>query len=471
MIKYIADRFFSWMTLEPFVGLLMILAAVVLFLGALATRRPDDNAFWPWLRTILEATATAAMFLGLLWAFRAVLNDNLKTFRARHGRVSTANYQSLKTIWGAPHIQRELSVEHYVPRREREELPRSDPTRPPIYRYTEKQVHLAQNSFLEAKGKASLKLNERRKGSALYSGFDLAFDMEYVIKNDANEPTQAHFRFPLQAGQVQFKNVRVLEDGRDLSRELRVSKSGIAWNRPMPPGKVHRIHVSYESRGVEFFYYQIPSPREIRGFTFSLLVDALAKEDLNYPQGCLTPDTISATADGKGLRLDWKLDRAITTAGMGISLPAPEQPGAKTALLLAKSPYALMLLVVSISLTLLVVVSRLRFLEIALLSAAYSLLFISMAALHDFFLGFWGALLLGAALTLGLAYLLFRDYTDLFLKRSVLVLTLFFTLIYPMAGLFPDHQSAFDGVVFSGLIVYLFLIALRRRVQTKAQSE
>ena len=465
MIKYIADRFFAWMTHEPFVGLLMIVAALVLFLGALATRRPEENAFWPWLRSILEATATAAMFLGMLWAFRAVLNDNLKTFRTVHGRVSTANYRSLKTIWGAPHIQRELSVTHYVKRRLREELPRTDPTRPPIYRYTETEVPLEQNSILETKGTARLRLNERKKGSALYSGFDLSFDMEYSIKNDSAETTEARFRFPLQSGQVQFKNLRVLEDGRDLTRELRVSKSGIAWKRKMPPGKVHRVRVSYESRGVEFFYYQIPQPREIRGFTFSLLVDSLAKQDLNYPQGCLTPDAIVTTPDGKGLQLDWKLDRAITTAGMGIALPTPEQPGAKTALVLAKSPYALMLLVVSVSLTLLVVLSKIRLLEIALLSAAYSLLFISMAALHDFLLGFWGALVLGAALTFGLAYLLFRNYTNVFLKRSLFVLTIFFTIVYPMAGLFPDHQAAFDGLVFSGLIVYLFLIALRRHLQ------
>ncbi len=463
MIKYVADRFFSWMTVEPFIGLLMVLAAVVLFLGTLALRPPEDRTFWPWTRRIVEASATALLFLGLLWAFRAVLNDNLKTFKARHGRVSAANYQSLKTIWGAPHVQRELTVDHFVRRNVREELPRSDPTRPPIYRYTETDVPVPQNSIRETRGEAHLKLNERKKGSALYSGFDLSFQMQYVITNDSNETTEARFRFPLQSGQVQFKNVRVLEDGKDLSRELRVSKSGIAWTRRMPPGRTLTISVSYDSRGVEHFYYQIPQPREIRGFVFTLLVDSLAKADLNYPQGCLTPDAITEEA-GRGLKLEWKLDRAITTAGMGIALPTPEQPGAKTALVLAKSPYAMMLLVVSISLTLLVIVSRLAFVEIALLAGAYSLLFISMAALHDYLLGFWGALVVGAAATLALAFLLFRRYEDEFLKRSVLVLTGFFTLVYPMAGLLPDHQAAFDGLVFSGLIVYLFLIVLRRQV-------
>lgn len=478
MLKYIVDRFFGWMTHEPFIGLLMILAAVVLFLATLSGRRSNDTALWPYSRTLLEAAATAAMFLGLLWAFRAVLNDNLNTFKAGHGRVSAANYQSLKTIWGAPHIQRELSVTHYVTRRVKEELPRHDPTAAPVYRFVDKTVRIDQNSILGAHGSARIRPNQRKKGSAVYNGFDLNFEMTYKIRNDHAEQTRAELHFPLHAAQLQFNNLQVTENGKDLSRELRVSKNSIRWSRMMAPGQTSTILVKYDSRGVNQFYYQIPNAREIRDFAFTLRVDGLSREDLNYPTGCLTPDSIKPTSDGNALLLAWKRDRAITTAGMGIALPKPDQPGARTSLLLAKSPYALMLLIVSISLTFLIIRSRIEFLEIALLSAAYSLLFISMSSVYDIFagtgvefVGFMGSLLVGASLTLGLAWLLFRKYKDLFLRNSILVLTGFFTLIYPLAGLFPDSQAAFDGVVFSGIIVYLFLIALKQRLSKADESQ
>jgi len=61
------------------VGLMMIVAAVVLFIGRYRRGSPGDGG-WLWVRRILEAAAGAVLFLGLLWAFRAVLNDS----RFRH---------------------------------------------------------------------------------------------------------------------------------------------------------------------------------------------------------------------------------------------------------------------------------------------------------------------------------------------------------------------------------------------------
>ena len=470
MIKYIVDRFFGWMTNEPFIGLMMVIAAVVLFLAAYKKGGGPLDGFWPWTRRILEAAGTAILFLGLLWAFRAVLNDNNQGFRRSHGRVSAANYSSLKTIWGAPHVQRELRVSHFIKKRIREEVPRPDPAARPIYKIVERNVRVEQNSILGSKGRADLKLNKRKKGSAYYSGFEIAFQMEYMVVNDSRETTEARFTFPLNGAQAQFKNLKITRDGKDLSRDLRVARNAIRWTQRMRPGEKQKIAVQYESRGVEQFYYQIPSPREIRDFSLVLTVDKLPVGDVNYPRGCITPDSKKAGPDGKGTELTWNLNRAITTAGMGIALPKPEQPGAKVSLVLSKSPYALMLLVVSIALTLMILGKGVNFLEIALLSAVYCVLFITMASVSDFFMGFWGSLILGAALTLGLAYLLYRRNESLMIRRIILILTGFFSLVYPLAGLFPDFQESFDGIVVVGLIIYLFWISLYSRLGAKGEA-
>jgi hypothetical protein len=189
---------------------------------------------------------------------------------------------------------------------------------------------------------------------------------------------------------------------------------------------------------------------------------------VNYPENCLTPQKIEATADGKGTVLEWQLDDAITTSGMGIDLEKPVQPGAKVSLVLNNSPYALLLLIVSICLSMMVLGHKVNFLEISLLSAVYCLLFITMASLSDFALGFWGSLVLGNLLTLGLTWLLYRKYESVFLKRAILGLVVFFTLIYPLSGLLPELSDNFNGWVTIALIVYIFFISLYAR--TRKQS-
>ena len=196
-----------------------------------------------------------------------------------------------------------------------------------------------------------------------------------------------------------------------------------------------------------------------------MTIDRLPVDEINYPEGCLTPKKISPTKNGAGSVLEWSFDRAITTAGMGVALTAPEQPGADVALVLKNSPYALMLLIVSVCLTFLILGGGLNFLEIALLSAAYSVQSSAMASLGDYFFGFWGSMLFGAALALGLTYLLYRNLQPELLKKIIFSLVGFFTVVYPLSGLVPDFHDTFRGIVVIGLIVYLFFISLYARLK------
>ncbi|MBI5700367.1 hypothetical protein HZC34_00765 [Candidatus Saganbacteria bacterium] len=193
-------------------------------------------------------------------------------------------------------------------------------------------------------------------------------------------------------------------------------------------------------------------------------IDQLPAAQINYPEGCLTPTTISKTSDGKGTILEWKLDKALTTAGMGVALPKPEQPGAKVSLVLKNNPYTLMLLVVTICLTFLILGEKINFLEISLLSAVYYILFITMASVSDHFIGFFGSLALGSAMTLYLSHLLYRNYPKELIRKNIYYLVVFFAIIYPISGLFPSIEDSFKGVVNVCLIIYLFFISLHSRI-------
>ena len=461
-MTYLIDRVFMWMSIEPVIGLLMIVASLVLFVGAYRSRGEPGSTF-KWVRQLVEAGAVALLLLGLLWAFRSILNDNAATFSYNHGRVSEVNYASLMTIWGSPHVQRELEVTHSITVEEKEEIPRPDPADPPLYKTIKVERTIEQNSILSSVGEAVITLNRRRKGSAYYNGFEVNFTMTYEVVNDSPHTTDAAFMFPLSGDQVVYDNLVVTEDGRDIGRDLRIDWSAIRWDRKMKPGEKHTIVVRYASRGVEHFYYQIPYPRKVDGFAFRIVAPNVPGKDVNYPEGCLTPDGVTPTADGAGTVLEWKLEDAVTTAGMGLALPKPEQPGAAVGHVLGTSPYALMLLVVAICLTLLVRGFTINFVELALLSAVYCVLFLVMASVSDYYMGFTGSLVLGAAATVSMAWLLFRK-RDSAVRWPIMGLVVFFTVLYPLSALLPEHRDAVDGMVAVGLIVYLFFLSLHTRL-------
>ncbi len=456
------ERLAHWFTVEPAVSVLMVTTAIVLFSSAFQLRKETSGELWPWLRRIIEAAVGAALFIGLVWAFRAVLNDNIATFYSTHGSLSDTSRASAWSIWGRPHTQIELSISHSFETEVKEEIPREDITQPPLYRTVKQRQDVPQNSITSFTGNVDMRLSEREKGYALYSGYVIDVILTYDIVNDSSIETDATFTFPLAEGQTLFENFVAKMDGRDLSSDLRFASNTVSWTTKMKPHQQGQVVITYSSRGMDYFYYQIPVRREIKNFVLTLTIDRLPTWLLNYPERVITPTEIRPTSDGRGSILTWRLDRAITTAGMGVALVQPEQPGAKVLRVLLVSPYALTLLGAMLALTMLIWGLQVRFLDLALLSAVYTMQFLLMAAISDYFFGFWGSLIVGAALTLILAYLLFRKLPSRPLRAIIYALVVFFTVVYPLSGLLTElvHQNAFNILLQAGLILYLTALSL-----------
>jgi hypothetical protein len=456
------ERVINWFTLEPAVSMLMITTAIVLFGSAFMSYKETSGNFWPWTRRIIEASVAALLFLGLMWAFRAILNDNVSTFYSTHGSLSDVSRASAWSIWGRPHTQIELTVQHSHEVEVEEELPREDPTQLPLYRTVMQRQEVPQNSIIGLNGDVKMSLSEREKGYALYSGYTLDVTLQYQIVNDSSYETDAVFTFPLSPGQTLFENFIAKMDDQDLSSDLRFTPDMISWTTKMKPHQKSEIVITYSSRGMDYFYYQIPVQREIKDFALTLTIDRLPVSLLNYPDGVITPTDIQPTSDGKGSILTWNLDRAITIAGMGVALPQPQQPGAQVLRVLVISPYALTLLGAMLALTMLIWGLQVQFLDLALLSAVYTMQFLLMSAISDYFFGFWGSLILGAALTLFFSYLLFRKLPSRPLRVIVYLLVGFFTILYPLSGLLTElsQQNAFNMLLQAGLIVYITGLSL-----------
>ncbi|NMB58339.1 MAG: hypothetical protein GYA12_04160, partial [Chloroflexi bacterium] len=358
----IFDRFIEWMNVQPVIVLLMSIAALILFYTTYSRSDEPINTFWAWLKRFVESTVVTLLFLGLLWGFRTILNNNMSTFYSTHGSLSDISRDSAQSIWGRPHYQGELNVNHYIRKMVKQEIPQEDPTKPPIYKDVEIREQVPENSVQSFKGNVNMTLSNREKGYAYYSGYIIDANYTYDVINDSNLVTEAEFDFPLSPNQTMHENFSIQMDGKDISQQVQYVGDNVHWMVNMQPGQRSTIEVAYTSRGMDTFTYQITNRREIKEFELTLTIDRLPVSLLNYPDGALTPTEIKSTPDRLGSVLTWRLDRAITSAGMGVALITPEQPGAKVLQVLVNSAYGITLLLAVLCLTLLIRGEKVNFL-------------------------------------------------------------------------------------------------------------
>ncbi|MBM4050979.1 MAG: hypothetical protein FJ279_38270, partial [Planctomycetes bacterium] len=245
--------------------------------------------------------------LGIIAFLSAHLITESRRFSSQHGRVTEANLASVQRIWGYPHAQRELAVQHFVETTEEtEESFTDDESGRKRTKKTKTKVRnqVEQNSIVGSDVSVKIRMNYRRKGSAYYTCFEDECQFRYDVQNVTEKPTEAEFRFPLPSSEGLFDSVKITVDGRDLGPRLSYKSSRIGWTMPMQPGQKATVEIGYRSRGMDYFYYQVPEPREIRNFR--LRMELADVQDLNYPEGCMTPMKI--TKNGKGSVLEWHLD-------------------------------------------------------------------------------------------------------------------------------------------------------------------
>lgn len=449
-----------------FGGMLAVITAAVLF-GSLLTRtRPTSPTFWLWLRRIIGASVGALLFIGVVSAFYWLLVHTSTVFDSIHDAVFQGNLSSARAVWGQPVLQRELEVNHFVEVVEREEIPREDPGITPQYRDVKVRKLVPQNSIVASRGYVNMKLSEpgkREQGYALYNTYTLDAQYEYEVVNSSDLETEAEFMFPLSLVLVLYEDFDVILDGQDISSGLRFSADGASWTYPMMPGQQSQVVVTYSTRGMESYYYEVPKQREIRSLALTVTLDAKRFYTLTKPETDQTTSEVRSH-DGEST-IFWQLDKVVMAPSLGVALYQPERPYApyeKTAHLLGAGPDALVIMASAVALTLLIKGESVHLSKLVLLCAACCAQPLVSAGLSDS-LGLWGAFVLGALLSGLLIFFVFRDLSSNSLRVLLYAVVGFFVVAYPLANVLITDTARYDSFetgVWIGLILYLFGFSL-----------
>jgi hypothetical protein len=448
---------------QPVIALFLGGALLAVFLTALfrARRQPESNPtpslVWTLYRhftRLLWAGLLVSVLLGSLSLLRVYLHQTLAGFQRTHGRVTQANYNAVQTIWGAEQEQGELHVANFWEEEVTERFEPEDVTKPAILRKKTVRHDVTTNPFVSARHDVTLKQNPRKKGSALYGGYETVCHFTWRLKNPADRDLKSILKFPLPASGSMYDDLSATLNGQDVLPQMQLKDAALILPRDLKPGETFDMAISFKSRGMSFWYLQVKESREIRDFTLTLNLPDLPKARLNYPEGCMTPTDIQPTPGNQGCVLTYRLDHAISNKGMGIALPTLPQPGEVTNAILAEVERGWLLVFAMLTLGLTLAGSRYAVLMSIGFGAASACIYGLVGDFSDLFSGAGGAeLLILLPLFVALAWGLIRLVP---LAGKVLALQfLLFGLIYPAAaGLDSDRQTLYFNVSALGFLCF-----------------
>ena len=473
ILSHLLGRASDLADVEPLIALFLGAALLAVFLSALSrtgpASEPDGSGLlWTLYRRagrLLWALALVVLLIGAISVLRIYLRQTVNNFQSTHGRITQANYNAVETIWGAEQQQGELNVDIYHMEERTERIESEDPGKPALLRKKTVHVSVTGNPFVAARHEVTLRQNPRKKGSALYGGYETDCSFTWKLRNPADTTQKCTFTFPLPASSAMYDGLVATLNGQDILPDIQIKDSSLVLERDVQPKEAMDYHIAFKSRGLSYWYFQVREPREIRDFTLTLSLPDLPRAKLNYPDGCMTPTDIKPGRNGQGTVLTYRLDHALTDKGMGISLPQLPQPGETTRAVLSETERAWLLLfaLLALSLTLAAVPHAVPL--TILFSTAVAFGYGLLADFSDLLFGFWGtATLILVPLFLVLAWLLRRAARDIgqWLAAQLLLLGIVFPCL---AGLDSSRQILYlnlCGLIFLGFIAWLLVKQLER---------
>ncbi len=469
-LSHFTDRARGLAADEPLLALFLGAALLAVFLSALWRTTPPPEStgktglLWTLhghLLCLLRAGLLVALLVAAVAVLRSYLHQTVAHFQRTHGRVTTANYNAVQTIWGAEQTQAELRVELFTEEEITERIESEDLTRPAVLRKKTVRKFATGNPFVAARHEVSLRQNPRKKGSAYYGGYETDCRFAWRLRNPAPTAQQCNLIFPLPADGAMYDAMTATLNGADVLPQMEIKHGNLALHRVVQPNEAMDLRIGFKSRGMSFWYFQVREAREIRDFLLTLTLPDLPRARLNYPEGCMTPTDIKPTADQQGSVLTYRLDHALSNKGMGIALPELPQPGATTNAVLREVERAWLLIFALLALSLTLQAKRHAVLLTVLFSAATAVSYGLLGDFSDLLFGFWGtAALVLLPLFALLAVLLARIGGGA--GRPLAGLLILFGIIYPcVAGLGGKWQSLYLNLC--ALVLLAFTAGLLTR--------
>ena len=466
---------------EPLIALFLGAALLAVFHSAFlqfkSRTEPSGKSSLLWtlyghFTHLVRALMLVMLLVATISVLRIYLRQTVSNFQRTHGRVTQANYDAVRTIWGAEQERGELKVEIYTDQEVTERIEPEDLSKPAVLRKKIVRNPVTANPFVSTRHDIVLKQNARKKGSAYYSGYETVCRFSWKLNNPASTPQKCNLVFPLPAARAMYDDLSATLNGMDVLPQMQLKDATLMLARDLQPNETLDFKIAFKSRGVSFWYFQVREAREVRDFLLTLTLPNLPKARLNYPGGCMTPTDIQLTTNAQGCVLTFRLDHAISSQGMGVALPSLPQPGEMTHAVLGEIERAWLLIFALLAMTLTLMQVRHAVLLSILFGAATAFAYGLLGDFSDLLFGFVvTAALILIPLLLVLAKLLTRVTGGVAIKALALQF-LIIGILYPCAaGLDSGRQMLYLNLCAVGSLGFTgWVLATRLRNRSAEQT-
>jgi len=455
-----------------------------------------------WRALVVTIPTALVKLLMVLLLARVVITAMLlqaENFEHHHGRVTETNRSAVLMKWGYPHHQEELQVWHtykrtWVTRQLmipggwgekntvttesfwKDETPPVQPVDGEVpkvisVREEEREVELVQKSIEEADIQVAVTTEMRTLGGANYAGYRDTWKLRYVVANRSDKTTKAGLRMPLPARAGIFDNMKLLVDNQDMWNDVSTAvnvpgeEAGIKWYIPMKPRQRSVVEFCYEGKGLEYLRYTPKLMTQTGHYRVSITVNNVKAKNLDWCIGSMPAKEKLTEIDSYPVKLTWNLDNALTSYDIGVKLPSPEQPNYHVARLLNQARIGLVLLLVLLIIPRIIAQQPVRISVVALIAAAYYLLYTFMGQLADVVPWFWVSFVLSViVVTAIVAVLSRRDGGSTLLGRQDLLVFLALAALYPLAVIDSDRTGFWMQFFYLGMLLYACLLVVGYRI-------
>src|SRR5579859_7380738 len=251
IISRLLNRASDLAAVEPVVALFLGAALVAVFFTALFQNRGAAGpagllgALYENFTRLLRALVLVALLVGTLSVLRPYLRQTVNDFQRTHGRITQANYSAVQTIWGSEQIQNELNVDIYHNEEITERFESEDPSKPALLRKKVQHISVTGNPFITARHEITLRQNPRKKGSALYGGYETDCRFDWQLRNPAGSNQLCALTFPLPAADAMYDGLVATLDGKDVLPQMEIKDSSLVLKRGVQPDEVMHFHIAF----------------------------------------------------------------------------------------------------------------------------------------------------------------------------------------------------------------------------------
>lgn len=197
---------------------------------------------------------------------------------------------------------------------------------------------------VENKINVVLTADHRKRGLIWYPTYICEFDGAYTIANNESVAQKVRIHFDFPANGSTYDNFGITIDEKTIQTAVN-TREGVSEMIELEPGQRVDFRVTYRTRGLREWRYEMdPNVGRVQNLKLAIHTNF---QDIDYPDGCLSPMSDEDSEGGK--HLTWEATDLITQENIGMIIPEKLNPGPLTSRITFFAPVCLLFFFVLVS--------------------------------------------------------------------------------------------------------------------------